>query len=859
MRAERLRCEYLKNPVGVDFDNPRVFWNCADGTKQIAYQIIATDDNNNLLWDSGKVESSQMAGVTLPIKTESRQIVFWKVKLWDENDTEGEWSETATFEIGLKSPSDFKAKWISGNYKVDKKKRYPVDCFRKKFIIEKEVKNARLYASACGLYVTQINGINAGDFVLAPGYTDYRKRIQYQTYDVTDQLKNGENIITAELADGWYRGSIGAWGLKNQFGTQTKIFLQLEITFADGTKGTVCTDKTWRWSNDGPIRFADNKDGEIVDVRNNPLYNNNAIEVDYDVTPTASNNVPVLEHERFSAKKIVTPSGKTVLDFSQNIAGYIEFKFKAKSGQKIRLRFGEMLDADGEFTQKNIQCVNKKKTTPLQKIEYTCKEGINTYKTKFAVFGFQYVLVESDFEIDEKDFTAIAVYSDIEQTGFFSSSNELLNKLVDATIWSAKGNSLDIPTDCPTRERHGWTGDAQIFFETASYLFDYASFSKKYLTDMYDWQRKNGMLPQIVPYGGVDFYMWTMNGSVGWADAGVLIPYRFYKIFGDKKILEEYYDRMKKYAEFMIDRCGKKSVLMAVYTKPSHVKGNDKKFIVNYGQSYGEWAEPADVKPMKWTDTVSPHPEVSTAYTSYVMSVMSKIAEILGKTEDSHYFNCYAENCKKAYQALVKTKEYDLDTDRQAQLVRPLYFDLLDEKQTEYAKERLVRAMENYGWRLGTGFLSTPLILDVLESIDTQYAYKLLENEEMPGWLFMPKNGATTIWESWEGTKAQGGIASLNHYSKGAVCEWLFKSMCGINIDGENHFKIKPVHGGKFTYANAKYNSIYGTVESGWKRENGNVIFEMTIPSNTTAEVILPDGTMETVSTGTYKYEIKEG
>lgn len=859
MRAERLRCEYLKNPVGVDFDNPRVFWNCADGTKQTAYQIIATDDNNNLLWDSGKVESSQMAGVTLPIKTESRQIVFWKVKLWDENDTEGEWSKTATFEIGLKSPSDFKAKWISGNYKVDKKKRYPVDCFRKKFIIEKEVKNARLYASACGLYVTQINGINAGDFVLAPGYTDYRKRIQYQTYDVTDQLKNGENIITAELADGWYRGSIGAWGLKNQFGTQTKIFLQLEITFADGTKGTVCTDKTWRWSNDGPIRFADNKDGEIVDVRNNPLYNNNAIEVDYDVTPTASNNVPVLEHERFSAKKIVTPSGKTVLDFSQNIAGYIEFKFKAKSGQKIRLRFGEMLDADGEFTQKNIQCVNKKKTTPLQKIEYTCKEGINTYKTKFAVFGFQYVLVESDFEIDEKDFTAIAVYSDIEQTGFFSSSNELLNKLVDATIWSAKGNSLDIPTDCPTRERHGWTGDAQIFFETASYLFDYASFSKKYLTDMYDWQRKNGMLPQIVPYGGVDFYMWTMNGSVGWADAGVLIPYRFYKIFGDKKILEEYYDRMKKYAEFMIDRCGKKSLLMAVYTKPSHVKGNDKKFIVNYGQSYGEWAEPADVNPMKWTDTVSPHPEVSTAYTSYVMSVMSKIAEILGKTEDSEYFKGYAENCKKAYQALVKTKEYDLDTDRQAQLVRPLYFDLLDEKQTEYAKERLVRAMKNYGWRLGTGFLSTPLILDVLESIDTQYAYKLLENEEMPGWLFMPKNGATTIWESWEGTKAQGGIASLNHYSKGAVCEWLFKSMCGIKIDGENHFTIKPVYGGKFTYANAKYNSIYGTVESGWKRENGNVIFEMTIPSNTTAEVILPDGTMETVSTGTYKYEIKEG
>lgn len=845
MKPIRLRCEYLKNPIGIDIDNPRIMWNCEGGITQTAYQIIADD------YDSGKVMSNSMVA-TLPFCFEKGKRICYKIKLWDENNTEGEWSDLNFFEYGIKNWS---AKWISGDYKVNKKMRYPADCFKKEFKAIGEVKSARLYITALGIYSAEINGKEVGNFVLAPGYTDYNKRVQYQTYDVTDVLQEN-NVITVDLGDGWYRGSIGAWGIRNQFGIQTKLLAQLEITYANGKTDTIVTDSSWQWCNDGAVRFTDNKDGEIVDARKAPSYFGSAIETSHKIIPSASNNVPVTQKERFSARKIISPSGKTILDFSQNIAGYVTFKLNAKAGQKITLRFGEMLDDKGEFTQKNIQCSSKKKTSPLQKIEFICKDGLNEYKTRFAVFGFQYALVEADFDIDEKDFTAIAVYSDIEQVGFFDSSNELLNKFVDATIWSTKGNSLDVPTDCPTRERHGWTGDAQVFFSTASYLFDYATFAKKYVTDVYDWQRKNGMLPQIVPYGGVDFYMWTMNGSVGWADAGVLIPYRFYKMFGDKKILADYYDRMKKYAEFMISRCGKKGGIMAIYTKPSHVHGRDRKYLVNIGQSYGEWAEPKDVHPNHWTDMVSPHPEVSTAYTSYVCSLMTEIAELLGKSNDAVYFKQYSENCKKAYQALLKTKAYDLDTDRQAQLVRPLYFNLLDDNQKEYAKKRLVKALDNYGWRLGTGFLSTPLILDVLADIDIEYAYKLLENEEMPGWLFMPKMGATTIWESWEGTKAQGGIASLNHYSKGAVCEWLFRSMCGINVDGENRFTITPKPGGNFTFAKAKYNSIFGIVESGWKKEKDKTIFEIVIPSNTVADILLPNDEKQTVCSGKYKFEI---
>jgi len=853
MRAISLKTEYLKNPMGIDIVQPRLFWSCEGGMGQTAYQILAEVDGV-AVWGSGKVESSRMTHIPYGGALASRTRVEWKVRLWDETGAEGPWSDPASFEMGLLKPSDWTARWISGDYKPNKKQRYPVDCFRKSFQAG-QVKTARLYATACGLYEGRLNGARIGEFVLAPGHTDYRKRVQYQTYDVTNLLRDGENELSFQLADGWYRGSCGAWGLKNQYGTQTKLLAQLELTLADGTTQTIATDGSWEWSNDGPIRFADNQDGEVVEGWRVPSYAGRARVAEHAVVPTASNNVPVAEHERFTPALITTPGGSTVLDFGQNIAGYVEFTLTAKKGQRVFLRFGEMLDNDGEFTQKNIQCSNKKITTPLQQVEYFCKDGENPYKTTFAIFGFQYVLVETDVPFAPEDFTAIAVYSDLETTARFDSSNPLLDKLVENTLWSAKNNSADVPTDCPTRERHGWTGDAQIFCVTASYLQNYIPFADKFLRDMYDWQRKDGRLPQIAPYGGVDAYMWVMNGSVGWADAGVLIPYRLWKQYGDKDILARYYDGMKRYANFMIDRCGKRGGVYAIYTKPCGVRGENRKYIVNYGQSYGEWAEPEDVHPMHWTDMVSPHPEVSTAYTAYVLGIMAEIAEELGKVDDAKAYRAYVHGCTAAYQALRQTEKFSLDTDRQADLVRPLHFGLLDGEQMDYAKKRLIEALDRYGWRVGTGFLSTPLILYVLADIDIEYAYRLLENEEMPGWLFMPKSGATTIWESWEGTCAQGGIASLNHYSKGAVCEWLFTTMCGVQVAGENRFAIAPRPGGHFGHAGLSYDSVYGTVESRWERANGKTIYTITVPANCTAEIRLPSGMTETVGAGIHTFE----
>lgn len=849
MKAINLKCEYLINPIGIDIQNPRLMWNCDGGIKQTAYRIVAKSDEKTV-WDSGKVNSSSMYA-EYPHKLKSRERIIWSVTLWDEDDREGEPSETAHFETGLLAASDFTAKWISGNYRVNKKKRYPVDCFKKQFAAQ-NVAKARLYITACGLYEAKINGQRVGNFVLAPGHTDYTKRIQLQTYDVAKLLKNGENDITVELADGWYRGSCGAWGLKNQYGTQTKLYAQLEITDKTGKVTIVGTDKTWAWSDDGKIRFADNKDGEVVEAWRVPSYSGFAKETKCDVMPVSSNNVPVTEHERFTVKQVITtPGGAKVLDFGQNIAGYISFAVTAKRGQKIKLRFGEMFDENGEFTQKNFQCANKKRTkvTPLQQIEYFCKDGLNEYKTKFAIFGFQYVLIESDAEWKKEDFTAIAVYSDMEETLSFDSSNELLNKLVEATRWSAKNNHADVPTDCPTRERHGWTGDAQIFCNTASYLFNFAPFARKYVSDMVDGQRKNGKFRQITPKGGIDFYMNFMDGSAGWSDAGVLIPYRIYKRYGDKKILESSYAAMKKYADFKIKTLGK--------WYPTAIRtGIDrkyKKYISNYGQSYGEWAEPTEVHITGFKDFACPHPEETTAYIVYMLQTMAEIAEVLGKTDDKKRFSEYAEKAKIGYNKLLQCPEFSLDTDRQAKLVRPLYMNLLNEEQAKFAENRLVVALDKYDWRLGTGFLSTPFILYVLEKIDVEYAYKLLENEQMPGWLFMPKMHANTIWESWEGTEAQGGIASLDHYSKGAVLEWVFSEMCGVKVAGENKFTIAPKAGGKFTFAKCEYQSVYGTVSSGWQRQNGKTTYKIAIPANTTAKVILPGGE-KTLTAGEYEF-----
>lgn len=763
MIAKELRCEFLSNPIGIDVVEPRLTWTCAEGKKQSAYEIIFYK-NGLEFYKTGKVNSSSMNYI-FKQKLDSRDIIDLKIRLYDENDKKGEWSLSASFEIGLLHKEDWKASFITGNYKVNKKKRYPVDCFKKTFTV-KDISKARLYITALGLYVAYINGKRVGEFILAPGSTDYNKRLQYQVYDVTTFLNEGENTLEIQLADGWYRGSNGAKGITNTYGSVTKVLSQLEIYNKEGKKEEILSDGSFKWSNYGEKEFADLKDGEIVDFNRKPSYNSFSKVSHEEHNLTCSENYQIKEMEHIKPIEMFnSETGKTILKFPQNFAGYISFRINAKKGEKIDIVLGEILDEKKEVTLKNVQCIRKGKRTPLQEFHITLKEGINEYTPSFFYGGFQYMMIDTKVKFSKDDFTAIALYSQLPVTSSFECSHPLINQLYKNTLWSLRSNSADIPTDCPTRERMGWTGDSQIFFNTASYLTDYAPFARKHIADIYDRQWKSGKLPQIAPFANEDWFMWVMNGSVGWACSGVNIPLYYYKKYGDKRILENNYEGMLKYAKFMISRAGKWG---GVYAKPMHMSHKNRKYAVNCGQSYGEWAEPNDVKAFIWTDFATPHPEESTAYTYFTLKRVLEVAKILNKPEDKFLKKIkeYSEGAKIAYRELVTKKGHTLDTNRQAKLVRPLYMGLLDEKQEAYAKTRLIQALDFYKWRLGTGFLSTPMILYVLKDIDIKYAYRLLENEDMPGWLFMPKSGATTIWEGWEGTKSDKGIASLNHYSK---------------------------------------------------------------------------------------------
>ncbi|WP_217645688.1 family 78 glycoside hydrolase catalytic domain [Microbacterium sp. cf046] len=782
----------------------------------------------------------------------SRDRVDWSVTLWDENDTEGDptWS---WFELGLVAPMDWTAQWITGDYAPQRNVRYPVDCFRKAFSLRGVATRARLYITALGIYDAHLNGQRIGHVELAPGSTDFRTRLQYQTYDVTG-LTREHNTLELRLADGWYRGSVGAYGTTNVFGRRTKLLAQLEVTYEDGLEETFATDDSVQWSNDGPLRYADLQDGEIYDANQTPSYGGLARLTQPGPVPTASDNVTARAHEQLTPTLIATPSGARVLDFGQNLAGFIEFAVPARQGQTLNLRLGEILDVHGEFTQENFQLKKPVKEfgrvselllmsgkenllrgelrpTPEQAITYTCIDGVNRYRTSFAVFGFRYALIETDVEFEPSDFTAIAVYSDMEQTGRFECSNPDVNKLLENTRWSMKGNFLDVPTDCPTRERLGWTGDAQVFFDTAAYLMDVASFYRKWLRDLRDAQQKSGKIPAVVPYNGVAMMYDATGGSVGWADAAVLVPYRYWKRYGDTDILREFYPMMRRYADYMMGRTGHKK-------RKDAASNPFNQFVYEKGMHLGEWLEPEEFRDTVGGRSNPSRAEEATAYLHYTMRHLAEIADAIGETADAAVFTRYADGAKKAYNYLFVVNG-SIDTDRQAKLVRPLALGLLDGHVAQKVGQRLVSAVENSHYRVGTGFLSTPFLLPVLTQIGrSDVAYRMLENEHAPSWLAEVRAGATTVWEDWEGRE------SHNHYSPGAVSQWLFDTVAGIRVERMNRFVISPTPGGSLTYVRAAYDSIYGTVTASWEVRDGSLLVRVTVPANTTAELRVPGATV---------------
>lgn len=858
MKAYALTTEHLVNPVGIDIQSPRFSWKCKDGKRQTAYQIQAANsefalEQGQFLWESGEVISDESLDIEYPKELCTREQVFWRVRLKDETKEFGEWSDIAHFEMGLMEESDKIAEWIDPEEAYDINSEPPVSMIRKEFKVEEGFLSARLYISSLGMYEAELNGTRVGDQVLTPGFTDMERRRQYQTYDVTKLLTAGKNAIGVSLADGWARGRLGFGGHRNQFSTNIALWAQLVLTFPNGEKTVLSTDSSWKTTKDGPCRMSDLRDGEVYDARmkmdgwSSPGFDdsswNPVHKAEFHGQLEGTKGLPVREIKRIKGKLVDTPDGRAVIDFGENIAGYVEFTVNGKTGEEVKLVHGEVLDSKGNFTMRNfffegspefpIHCAK-------QEIYYTLSgNGPETYKPSFTFMGFRYLLIEKwPGNVNPDDFTAIVICSDMERTGSFSCSNALLNQFYQNSIRSQEGNFIDLPTDCPHRERMGWTGDAQIFCRTAATNFDVQAFFTKWLRDVCTAQKENGEIPNTVPFESMP----AAGGrggpvcSSGWGDAVTIIPYKLYEVYNDKKLLAEMYPAMKKWVEY------------ETRAAASHIKDEDNPdspYIWDSGFHWGEWLEPSDIPQSEYMK--EPKDETATAYFAYSAKLLAETAEILGYSEDAQKYSALADKVKTAYIHTYTNDGTIEGGSRQCLYVRPLALDLLPEDKKQAAADKLNQVVEENGYHIGTGFLSTPYLCEVLTKWGyLETAYKLLLQTTSPSWLYPVTRGATTIWESWEGYDSDGEpFASHNHYSFGSVMEWVYRYMVGIDTDihapGYKKIRFQPRPGGGITYAQASLNTVRGTVACGWKHENNKFIMDFSIPSNTIAEVVLPE------------------
>ena len=750
---------------------------------------------------------------------------------------------------------------------IDPAQRQNASYVRKEFEITAPLKSATLKMSACGLYKAYLNGCEVDNQCFLPGFTSYHHRLQYQEYDVTEQLKPGMNAIGAVIGDGWWRGRIGLYEKVNYYGEKTQFLCVLELEYENGQHETIVTDESWKAIQHGPIGKNDLKGGEEYDARRAmPGWN----EAGYDdsewhgVYPggyagelVPSLGEPVIEQERFTPVVMKTPDGNTVLDFGQNMSGYIRFRVTGCAGHTVTVTHGETLDENGNFTLKNLQLEgeleNKQELGEAfgQVIRYTLRDGTQEYKPTFTICGFQYVKLENwPEEVVAENFEAIAVYSDIHVTGSFTCSNPLINRLVENVKWSQRSNFVDIPTDCPTRERTGWCGDIGVFVEPACYLSDPKKFLEKWMKDLALEQDEDGRGHFVCPDMGLNT---IADGSAGWADALYIIPMTLYRYYGDKSILERYYENIKRWVEFNRRRGKEKH--------PDYADRNESWWdnIIDTGFHFGEWLEPGSVMT---EDTViaATHPdaEVATAYYADAARNLSEIAGILGKNDDEkEYYALYKVICDAYQKAFLE--DGNVVSNRMCRYVRPLQLEVVTEEQAKRIAASLNDMVIANGYKIGTGFLTTPQVLPMLAKygyVDT--AYRMLENTEQPGWLYAVTKGATTIWENWYGKDANNVPRdSMNHYSPGSVVTFMYQAIAGIRAlePGFETIGIKPVPGGSLTHAKAEMDSCKGHIASAWEIKDGMFVLEISVPAKSV--VTMPDGSVHNVDAGEWKFSCR--
>jgi len=772
------------------------------------------------------------------------------------------------------------AKWIC--HPLDNKDSRLVPVFRRKFKVRKAPEKAMLRLTAHGIYEAELNGVSMTENKFMPGLTSYYTRIQVQEYDVAALLKEGSNELRVTVGDGWWR-----WN--NNFGYTLAVWGELRLLYDDGSEETLSTDESWEVGL-GPVLRTDLQKGEVYDARVKPHgWQKAALCTEHTEGERIENqSVPVREKERFVGKPFRDSVGNLVIDFGQNLAGYVHMTLRGtKSGQTVHLRHGEGLDKDGRFSTANCDGGRAE----FQKITYICKGAeVEEYTPHFAVFGFRYALVEGILSGDA-DFEAIAVYSDMGETGDFRCSNPLINKLVENARWSQKGNFLDVPVDCPTRERNAWTGDAMIFCRTAAYFMDVRQFFKKWLVDQTIEQYASGKVgitfpstssvhnPEELKAVQAKDPAMALAGptgdgnigedSVGWGDSAVWIPYQMVLMYGDAEFLEEHYETAKKWVEFSLG-CMKEQNPM--YADKPWYKNGDGDYIYDTRFHYGEWNEPLPPAPEvvalfakggTAADYVSHmakygKPEVATAYTKRSCDNLAHMARILGKIEDAEHYAALAEKIQAAYDKYLIGNDGTIQPGHQAAYIRALALELVSEAKKPLVIAQLKKELEAADYHLNTGFLSTVYLLPTLcDNGLVDEAFRILEQTTAPGWLHPITLGATTMLENWNGMDVFRD--SFNHYSFGAVCQFLFEYAAGIRpsfgAPGFREFELRPVLGGSLTWAEGSYKTQYGTIESRWERDGKHFVYTCSVPAGTIAHLILPTSCTKTLNAGNYRFE----
>lgn len=842
--VNELICEYHSNPIGIDIQIPRLSWkiqSVQENVLQTAYEIRVTDQSpkGKLIWTSGKINSDQSVDVVYGGPAlKSMQRVYWQVRVWDNQNKVTGWSIPAFWEMGILEPASWNASWISIPSETAEQGSKPAQYFRKEFSGAKKVKSARVYITSLGLYQLFLNGQKVSTDLFTPGWTSYKNRIQYQTYDVTSMIQQ-KNSIGAIVGDGWYRGNIG-WGNANgYYGQKLALLAMLQINYTDGTSETIGTDKDWKVST-GPIIFSDIYNGETYDSNkemkgwSKPGFEDtnweNVLTVDQSkkILIAPQGEVVKAIEEIKPIKLITTPKGETVFDMGQNMVGWVKLRIQGNKGDKVTLKFAEVLDKEGNFYTDNLRAAKATDNFILK------GEGEETFEPHFTFHGFRFVKIEGISTAPSLDqITGVVIHSDMKPTGSFTCSDSLINQLQHNIQWGQKGNFLDVPTDCPQRdERLGWTGDAQVFSMTAAYNFNVAAFYTKWMRDVEADQLPTGRVPHVIPD-----VLHGDGGSTAWADVSVIVPWTTYLSYGDKRILEVQYSSMKAWVDFMKGRAGDDNL----WTGDNH---------------YGDWLAFATTR-SDYPGATTEKDLIATAYYAYSSGLLSKIASVLGKEDDAKTYAQLSENIKKAFVYAFVAPSGRMVSHTQTAYSLALAFDILPEDLRPAAAGFLAADVKKMG-HLTTGFVGTPLLCKTLSANGyADLAFMLLNRKEYPSWLYPVTQGATTIWERWDGQKPDGtfqdvGMNSFNHYAYGAIGEWLYQYVAGINIDpkapGYKHIILEPHSGGGLTHADAEFISIYGKIKSAWNLEGNDFVYEVTVPANTTASVSLPGAKTDTLS-----------